>query len=444
MKRPIHQEPDCPAPIRHRAPITVPKVGRRALLGTGAGAALAPFLPVLESRAQDEGPPKRILFVFQANGVIQDEWKPDGAEENFTFRRILQPLEAHKQDLLIISGMELKPEPKPPHSGHPQLFSNIPADLNRFRLLPGVTLDQYISQQRGDETRFGTLELGIVPYGGDDFYTREILFRGEYDPVPWEPSPYAAFERLFSIVDNSEMVRLAQKRQSILDGVRRDLEVLGSQLGQVDKALLEGHQESIRALEREVLAAQLACDAPDMGEPLDFKSMANFREMGVLQTDLMLKAFACDATRIGTLIWSGPTSTQNFPWLGDFGKNHHLLSHDSGAREPLIQINTWYSEQHAILLDKLKSIPEADGSTLFDNTVVFIASPLGDGNAHRKTDLPFIVAGGKWHFRSGRYLDFDEGPHGQLLVSLAHAMGVDIQTFGQPEFSDGPAPGLAI
>jgi hypothetical protein len=208
--------------------------------------------------------------------------------------------------------------------------------------------------------------------------------------------------------------------------------------------MLDRHLDSVNELERRVTGAQMGCEGPELGTPLDYKSMDNYREMGEMQTDLMVAALACDATRIGTLVWSGPTSTQTFPWLGNFGNNHHLLSHDAGAVEPLIQINTWYSEQFAKLIAKLKAIPEADGSTLFDNTVIFWASPLGDGNQHRKVDLPLIVAGGRWHYDTGRYLPLNGVPHGQLLVSLAASMGVDVPTFGQPETSNGPIPGLAI
>lgn len=431
-------------PVRNPCHVGAPRTNRRQLLAAGAAAALAPFLPVLNSRAQAAGAPKRFLFCFQDNGVVHSEWKPTGTAENFTFKRILAPFEAHKQDLLILSGLNLDPESGPPHSGHPQLLSNLPADLNRFRLSQGITLDQFMAQQRADATRFPSLELGVVPFGGDDFYTREVLYRAAYEPVPCEPSPYAAFQRLFAVQDDAAALRQRTKQQSIFDGVKGDLTALRGELGADDRALLDRHTEAVQQLERRLTQTASSCAGPTLGAELDFRSMANYREMAEAQMDVMVAAFACDATRVGSLIWSGPTSTQTFPWIGDFGENHHLLSHNPGATEPLIQISTWYSQQFARLIDKLKAVPEAGGGTLFDSTLIFFADPLSDGNAHRKIDLPFILAGGKWFFKTGRYLDFGSKPHGQLLVSIAHAMGVEVPAFGAPETGTGPLTGLEI
>jgi len=429
--------------------LSLPRVGRRALLGASAGAALLPFLPVLNSRAQQAGPPKRFLFVYQDNGTIHSEWKPTGTETDFTFKRILQPLEAHKQDLLLLSGLNLDPEPGPPHSGHPQLLTNVAPNLDRFRLSPGVSLDQFMAQQRNDPTRFPTLELGVVPFGGDDFYTHEILYRAPYEAVPVEPSPYAAFDRIFgaaSAPDDPAAQLVAAKRASIFNGVKGDLTRLRGELGSEDQALLDRHTEAISALEKRFMQGGTAasCTGPTLGAALDFRSVANYREVADAQMDVMVAALACDATRIGSLVWSTPASTQTFPWLGDFGNNHHLLSHDASKVEPLIQINTWYSEQHAKLIAKLKAVPEAGGGTLFDNTLIFFGNPLGDGNAHRKVDLPLMLAGGKWAFKTGRYVNFNAMQHGHLLVSIAHAMGVEVPSFGNAATSMGPLTGLGV
>ena len=68
---------------------------------------------------------------------------------------------------------------------------------------------------------------------------------------------------------------------------------------------------------------------------------------------------------------------------------------------------------------------------------------LGKGNSHTRRDIPFIIAGGcQGYFSTGRIIDGGGAPHGQLLVSLAHAMDKPVANFGIPAYSEGPLPGL--
>jgi hypothetical protein len=90
----------------------------------------------------------------------------------------------------------------------------------------------------------------------------------------------------------------------------------------------------------------------------------------------------------------------------------------------------------------MDSMQEGEG-TLLDNSVVVWVNELGKGNSHTRDDIPFILAGGcQGYFDTGRAIDFGGAPHGQLLVSLAHAMDFPISTFGVAQYSQGPLPGL--
>ena len=67
------------------------------------------------------------------------------------------------------------------------------------------------------------------------------------------------------------------------------------------------------------------------------------------------------------------------------------------------------------------------------------------GTTHSHDNMPFLVAGGTWAFRTGRYVQYtdpNKNSHGDLLVSLLNAMGVPDTTFGDPRYSTGPLPGL--
>ena len=82
---------------------------RRFFQSVGAGAAASATLPFLThsaSRAQEEFP-KRFIVMFTANGTIPWEWSPDGGETDFRLKRILEPLEVHRNDLLILDGIDM-------------------------------------------------------------------------------------------------------------------------------------------------------------------------------------------------------------------------------------------------------------------------------------------------------------------------------------------------
>jgi hypothetical protein len=64
------------------------------------------------------------------------------------------------------------------------------------------------------------------------------------------------------------------------------------------------------------------------------------------------------------------------------------------------------------------------------------------GYTHAHENIPFLMVGGSWHFRTGRHITYSGASHGDLLVSVLNAMGVPATSFGLPEFSSGPLPGL--
>jgi hypothetical protein len=85
-----------------------------------------------------------------------------------------------------------------------------------------------------------------------------------------------------------------------------------------------------------------------------------------------------------------------------------------------------------------------------DNTQVLLCTELGDSNLHDHARVPFVLAGGAGgQLSTGRYLDYrgrgkDGGneTHTKLLVSMAQAMGVSVDSFGYTGHGTGPLEGL--
>ena len=81
--------------------------------------------------------------------------------------------------------------------------------------------------------------------------------------------------------------------------------------------------------------------------------------------------------------------------------------------------------------------PGHKGSML-DNTLVLWTNELGKGNSHTLNDIPFVLAGGGFGFKMGRCLPCAGSYHNRFLLSLAHAVGHPLETFGNPHFARRP------
>ena len=111
--------------------------------------------------------------------------------------------------------------------------------------------------------------------------------------------------------------------------------------------------DAVRAIEKR-LAIPAACDASSLLLPAE----PSFTLDGQAQMDILVRALACDLTRVATLQWSASTSNVVFSWLG-IDEPHHTLSHysptDAPAQAKLLNINRWYAQMFANLLPAMKA-----------------------------------------------------------------------------------------
>ena len=187
--------------------------------------------------------------------------------------------------------------------------------------------------------------------------------------------------------------------------------------------------------------AVAACKKPALPDVDDPNKVANIPKTGKLQMDLMAMTLACDLTRVMSLMWTNSATAKPFPWLS-IPEGHHELAHrgddDADAQEKLTKINTWYAEQFAYLLAKLKAIPEA-GGTVLDNTLIVWVNEHAKGNDHARHEMPYIVAGrAGGAVRTGRWMQIaGEVSHSNMWVGVMQAMGLEVTTFGNPAYCDG-------
>lgn len=433
-----------------------PRISRRGVLaGLGAAAALAPFLPMRLSRAEEAPPVKRLILLFSGNGTIPSEWEPDGQGADFTLRKILTPLAAHKDDLIVVKGLKMIGGGA--GSNHMQGSGKLWTGTNlldgdefsggggaKSGWGGGISIDQHIVKETAPPTQYSSLELGVRT-GDADVRSRQS-YRGANDPVPPKDNPYDVFDRLFGglVADPAELAALRSRRKSVLDAVLADLEVMKLRHGAADRAKVEQHLERLRTVEARLTEDQQyagACEAPTLTQGVDWKSEAAFPKVSRLMLDQLVMALTCDMTRVATLAWGRATSMQKYPWL-DINEAHHDISHKDDTtttvKDKLVKINAWHAGELAYLIDQLKAVPDGDG-TLFDSTLIVWGNELGRGSNHSMKNIPFVLAGSAGGvFKTGRYHDVGEVAHNRLLVSIGRAFGLDeLETFGGADDGTG-------
>lgn len=453
------------------------RLSRRKLLAGMSGLTVALTSPIWRSSTvfgQDQNVPgkKRFLAFFSSNGTVPARFWPQGTgfDSPLVLSECLEPLERHKQNMLVLKGLHMNStiennlgmgdgaKPGGPHMKGPgAMLTGGSLTEGEFTGSGGpagyadrVSVDQFLAQNIGQTTRFPSIEFGVRMNGQEPL--RYISYGGPSMPNTPVDDPWKIYERVFADIsagtDDGKVAQALLEKKSVLDFLSRDLQRLGKRVNSEDKARLDAHLEQIRELERRLEGGPVSCEPFAMPAPLDLGLHENFPELSRLQIDLMLLAHSCDLTRVSSFMFANANSWQMYPWL-DINEEHHEISHagdeDVVQNDKLVKIHRWHSEQFGYILDQLALQTEQDGSSMLDSSLLLWGNELGAGNTHTYKDIPWVLAGGaSGALKPGRYLQYGDMPHNNLLVSVCQAMGMpDVNTFGIPGVCTGPAPGLA-
>jgi hypothetical protein len=311
----------------------------------------------------------------------------------------------------------------------------------------GISVDQHLAKVIGGATKFPSLEIGVQS-GNIPTAWSSLSYVGAKQPVARESDPQALFDRIFGdiVKGGAGVSALRARRRSVLDFVTEDLHALEKRVDAADRHTLAAHIDAIRELEKSLALDQGGCQAPTLGAVAsDLNAADAFPQTSKQMTDMLVKALACDLTRIATFQWRGGLGGKGlFPWLG-LSETHHDISHQKASnltvQNKLTAIDTWFAQQFAYLLGELQKVKEGSG-TLLDNCAVLWLHELSEGESHSRRDMPMVLAGGcQGFFKTGRYLNFyntGKRTHNDLLVTLCEAMGAPVKTFGDPQFVTGP------
>ena len=428
-------------------------IPRRTFL-RGAGTVLAlPLLdamrPALASAADNATGATRLSFFAVPNGIIMNKWTPAAVGGSFPITPVLEPLAAFRDRMVVIGGLannearKLEFEIAGDHpracsayltAAHPKMTSG--ADIHC-----GVSVDQIAANALGKQTPLPSLEIGLeTPMIGacesaySCVYYNTISWKGPETPLPMENRPRAVFERLVGdTTDPVERRVRIQENRSILDFVSDDLKRLLRSVGQSDRLKLDQYAEAIRSVEQQIQVAeqQPADRLPDIEKPIGIPE--KFSDYARLMLDLQVLAFQGNITRVATFMVGHEMGGRAYPELG-FGDQHHSLTHHQGDQEKIakvLQINIFHAQLYRYFLDKMREVPDGDGS-LLDHSLLVYGSPLSDGNMHLYRDLPvLLIAGAATGVAGNRYVRYaDDTPMANLYLTLLDRLGVTVERLG--------------
>jgi hypothetical protein len=434
--------------------ITKKAISRRTVLrGLGAAVAL-PFLdsmvPALSAMANTAAKPvNRLGVMYVPNGMIMKNYLPQVEGAAFEMTPTLSALAPFREDILVLSGLNLWKAPTPgrPGGAHAKASTRFLTDVSpptsETWLDAGISMDQILAQETGKVTQLPSLELalesgetaGACDTGYACPYTNTISWKSANTPLPTQHNPRVIFERLFGDSGSTDpKVRLARIKQqrSVLDSVGQELAQLQGALPHADRAKLTEYLDAIRDVEQRIQIAEEQADdeLPLVTHPAGIP--ASWEDHINLVFDLMVLAYQCDLTRVITFMTGHEHSGMTYPQIG-VPDAHHPISHHQQEPEKVAKVakvNAYHMKMFGNLLAKLKAAPDGDG-TLLDHMTMMYGAGMADSNQHSPIDIPIVMAGGAaGQMKGGRHIRFKDMPIANLHLTLLDQFGVHPERIG--------------
>jgi hypothetical protein len=455
---------------------------RTFLKAVGTGLATLPFYRPLEhafAQSMGETLPLKFIGVYQPHGIAAEYYvrRPHDSERAFNLRYDNCTLSAFddaktygqsfKDKILVIEGLDLGSNV----NGHDSAATILTGSAINEKKPQNLSLDQFLAQERGlgMQTRVTSVALAV----GDPDLNSEfcISYGAGGEPLSKIIDPVEAFDMLFrAAVVGDDPAALAEARRqerlgkSLIDFMRGDVARLRARVAPTERLKLDQHLDALRDVEKQLVAPPRnarSCAAgarPEAFPKLLRKDGAGpyFDAITNAQIEILAQAIACDVTRFATL-YLADLSFEGNP-LGLPADNHANVAHtyrgtgvgsgtitpgDPNTWLPLAKLNAYSFSKTARLMQRLAELGA------LDSTLIYTSGSMGDPAQHSPCNVPTLLAGGANHkFKMGRRIRLRDdacgnkamclstGPddgrilNNKLLVSIAQAFGVAIDSFG--------------
>lgn len=396
---------------------------------------LALSLPLLESfrplRAAEgvaaTASVKRLVTIGTYLGFHTPSWFPGESGRDYAMSPVLAPLEDLREEFSIFSGLDHRAP-----NGHKNWRNFLTG-----KGTPGVSFDQIVAKQIGDQSRFASLQVTCgSPGAGQMSYTKEGI------ALPAIGRPSVLYGKLFSSdSDKARMDYILESNGSALDLVLDEARALKREVSARDAEKLDEYFSSVRDVEKKVQKQRKWLEVPtpkvDFTLP-DYDPVAPdlSLECEAIMYDLMALALETDSTRVISMLVPG--QGQVFTIDGEkLSAGYHGLSHHGNDADKIAEFNR-VGTQHVTgfggFLRRLNEKKDAEDRPILDTTAVLYGSGMGDANTHNNSRLPILLAGGGFKHGVHHAIDRDKETSatpllGDLYLSIMGSMGVEEERF---------------
>jgi hypothetical protein len=297
-----------------------------------------------------------------------------------------------------------------------------------------VTVDQIAARYLGKDTPLPSLELCGEPGG-------VISFRTPEQPLPMEGNPRKVFYSMFGQGDTAEERQaILNTTTSLLDYVKESTASLNRKLDAGDRAKVSDYLDSVREIEVRVgrleESAQSMADLPDapLGPPEDFGELLD------IQFEMIALAWQTNRTNVASMKMVEEASMRTYPNLG-VNEAFHPTSHWGGFPERIANlrlIQNWHTQVFAKFAERLKNMPNGDGSML-DQSIILFGSNMANSDAHNNDPLPQALIGRGGGIKGNQHLNYpQDSPHANILATILERAGIPDEEFDGFADSTGP------
>lgn len=441
----------------------------------GAGYAIAlPFLDAMipaMARAATAGP-LRVAYLYFPHGTHPEKfsWTPAAYGTSFQFPTGLasSDLVNYRQDLLLVGrlfnywsqygifGDSNNDHAEAVASYLTGMRANWNAPSTSFTLstqqasanLPVATgarsVDVMISEKIGAGTKipvlhltppgFAPVDAGTIQYSNE--YRTYLSWKSPTTPTPRYENPLSAFTALFGAggtpSPTPSPLDLNARKKSILDLALSQANSLKLKLGPSDNIKLDEYLTSLREVERTIQSTPTT-PAPSCTPGTAPASSLTFPQMTKAYLDLIVLAFQCDQTRVASYMMDYELNSRNYSFAGATKYDGHQASHGGFAEDyaDAFKIITWYANQFAYLISRMKAVSDAGGTLLSQSILHLGAGENTSSGDHPDEDIPLVIAGqGGGLLTTGRAVNANNARVANFHLSMLQKIGVNATSFG--------------